>query len=349
MAEPADQPPPAPASTDPAAATTLLERLGSAGATAASLGGEQSRWRRVAIAGLVVAALACLVYFVVSQWSRLPPIEWRFHAGWLALSVAALIVFQALQCQLWVWVLRGLGSPIPVSRAWSIFSVTMLARYVPTNLAMVVGRTAMGEREGVPKRVSVAGIVLQLGVTLAGAAALGAYFVIVLPDLQDQPLRFAALAVPVLALILLEPSVFGRVTNRVLRRLGREPLPLALSRRRVLALALVSAVSFAVAGVAVWAFAETVHGVAAADVPTVIGSYSIGYAAAVVTLVLPAGLGVREGAILAALAPVLPLTVAIAAAVAVRLLQVGVELAFAALTPVWARHATAAGAGGTPP
>ena len=257
--------------------------------------------------------------------------------------MAALIVFQAMHCQLWAWVLHGLGSPIPVSRAWSIFSVTMLARYVPTNLAMVVGRTAMGEREGVPKRVSLAGIVLQLGVTLVGAAALGAYFVIVLPDLQDQPLRFAALALPVLALILLEPRVFGPLANRVLRRLGREPLPLALSRQRVLALALMAAISFAVAGVSVWAFAETVHGVAADEVPTVIGSYAIGYAAAVVTLVLPAGLGVREGAILAALAPVLPLTVAIAVAVAVRLLQVGVELAFAALTPVWARRAAAGG------
>lgn len=345
MAEPPGEPPRAPASTEPAAATTLLERLGSAGATAASLGGEHSRWRRVAIAVLVAATLASLAYFVASQWSRLPAIEWQFDAGWLALCIAALAVFQAIQCQLWTWVLHGLGSPIAVSRAWSIFSVTMLARYVPTNMAMVVGRTAMGEREGVPKRVSLAGVVLQLGIALAGAAALGAYFVIVLPDLRDQPLRFAALALPAMALVALDPRVFGRLANRVLRRLGREPLPLALPRRRVLALALVAMVSFVVAGVSVWAFAETVHGVAAEDVPAVIGSYSIGFAVSVVTLVLPAGLGVREGAILAALAPVLPLTVAIAVVVAVRLLQVGIEVAFALLTPVWARRAAPTRAG----
>ena len=347
MAEPPGEPPRAPASTEPAAATTLLERLGSAGATAASLGGEHSRWRRVAIAVLVAATLASLAYFVASQWSRLPAVDWHFEAGWLALCIAALAVFQAIQCQLWTWVLHGLGSPIAVSRAWSIFSVTMLARYVPTNMAMVVGRTAMGERQGVPKRVSLAGVVLQLGIALAGAAALAAYFVIVLPDLHDQPLRFAALALPALALVALDPRVFGRLANHALRRLGREPLPLTLPRRRVLALALVAMVSFVVAGVSVWAFAETVHGVAAGDVPAVIGSYSIGFAVSVVTLVVPAGLGVREGAILAALAPVLPLTVAIAVVVAVRLLQVGIEVAFALLTPVWARRAATTRAGAT--
>jgi len=78
--------------------------------------------------------------------------------------------------------------------------------------------------------------------------------------------------------------------------------------------------------------------VAAADIPTVIGAYSVGFAVAVLTVVLPGGLGAREGAMVAALLPVLPLTVAIAVSVAVRLLQIGIEVLFATITPVWARR-----------
>jgi uncharacterized membrane protein YbhN (UPF0104 family) len=96
-----------------------------------------------------------------------------------------------------------------------------------------------------------------------------------------------------------------------------------------------------VAGVAVWALAEAIHGVAAPDIPTVIGAYSVGYAVSLLTVFLPAGLGAREGAMVAALSPVMPLTVALAVAVAIRLLQVGVELVFATLTPVWARRTEA--------
>ena len=323
----------------------ILERLGSAGATAASLGGERSRWRRVAVAVLVALALVFLAYFVATQWRRLPRIEWRFHAGWLALSLLALTAFQALQAQIWTWLLHHLGSPVAAPRAWATFSVTLLARYVPTNLAMVVGRTAMGERDGVPKRVTMAGIVYQLGVSFAGAAAVGAYFVIELPALAGQPARYAAVALPLLVLAVLDPLVFPRLANLALRRLGREPLPLTLSRPRVLLYTAVAAASFVIAGVAVWAFAEAIHGVAAADVPTVIGAYSVGFGVSVLTLVVPGGLGVREGAIVAALSPAMPWTVAIAVAVAVRLLQVGVEVVFATLTPVWARRSQAAAAG----
>ena len=323
---------------EPPVRPTMLERVGSAGATAASLGGERSRWRRVAFAAIAVLAVGFLAYTAARNWSRLPPIRWRFEPAWLVGCVVALVVFQAIQAQMWIGILRALGGRLPTPRGWWIWSATMLARYIPTNLAMVVGRTAMAERDGVPKRVTMASIVYQLGVAFAGATAVGAYFVVELPNLQDTPARFAALALPIAALVALDPHVFHRLADIALRRLGREPLPLSLPRSAVLLYTAVSAVSFVVAGVAVWAFAEAIHPVAAADIPTVIGAYSVGFAVAVLTVVLPGGLGAREGAMVAALLPVLPLTVAIAVSVAVRLLQIGIEVLFATITPVWARR-----------
>jgi hypothetical protein len=319
---------------------TFLERVGAAASTAGSLGGEGSPWRRRAVIVLAVLALVFLVYTAAANWSKLADIDvtWRFDPAWLALCVAALIVFQGIQAQVWTSMLRSLGTPLPAPKAWAIWSVTLLARYVPTNLGMVVGRTAMAEREGVPKRVTMASIIYQLGVTLAGAAAVGAYFAIELPRLQGEPLRFAALALPVLALAAMDPLVFPRLANFALRRLGSEPLPLSMPRSAVLAYIGISAVSFGVAGISVWALAETIHGVAAHDIPVVVGAYSVGYAIAVMTLFLPGGLGAREGAIVVALLPAMPVTVAIAVAVAIRLLQIGVEVLFATLTPVWARR-----------
>jgi hypothetical protein len=319
---------------------TFMQRVGAAASTAGSLGGEGTPWRRRAVIVLAVLAVVFLLYTAARNWSRLPDIEWRFRPGWLALCVAMLAVFQAIQAQVWTWMVHALGSPLPRAKAWSIWCVTLLARYVPSNVGMIVGRTAMAEREGVPKRVTMASVFYQLGVTLGGAAAVGAYFVIELPNLQDQPARFAALAIPLLALIGLDPLVFPRLADFALRRLGSEPLPLALSRVQVIALMGISAVSFAVAGVAVWALAEAIqsHGVAAHDVPVVIGAYSVGYAISVLTVFLPGGLGAREGAMVFALKTVMPLAVAIAVPIAIRLLQIGVEVVYATLTPVWARR-----------
>jgi glycosyltransferase 2 family protein len=318
---------------------TLLERLGEAGA---SLGAGAPRWRRaliVAVAALVVGFLAAAIG---SQWSKLPDIHWRFRAGWLVASVAALVLFQLAHCQLWVMMLAALGAPIRRMRGAAVWSLTLLARYVPTNLALAVSRMLLAEREGVPKRVCMASIVYELGFTLAGSAAVGAYFVVALPDLQGRPVRFLALLLPVLAVVALDPVVFHRLADAVLRRLGRPPLPLSLSRLQVLGFTALFAGSFLLAGFAVYAFAQAIHGVHAGDVGTVVGSYSVGFAASVLAFVLPGGLGAREGAMVAALSPALPVTVALAVAVAVRLAQMAVEVLYAAITPLLARRAAAA-------
>ena len=321
---------------------TVLERVGSAGATAASLGGERSRWRKWAVLAIAVLAVGFLVYTAARNWSRLPEIEWRFEPVWLVGCVLALLVFQAIQAQMWVGILRALGGRLATARGWWIWSATMLARYIPTNLAMVVGRTAMAERDGVAKRVTMASTVYQLGVAFAGATAVGAYFVIELPGLQDTPVRFVALALPVAALVALDPRIFHRLADHALKRLGREPLPVSLPRSAVLLYTAVAAVSFVIAGVAVWAFTEAIHPIAADDIPTVIGAYSVGFAISVLTIVLPGGLGAREGAMVAALSPVMPVAVALAVSIAIRLLQIGIELLFATITPVWARRSATA-------
>jgi glycosyltransferase 2 family protein len=318
---------------------TLLERLGEAGASATSLRGGMPRWQRAAAAAMVALVVAFLVAAVVSQWSKLPDIEWRFRPAWLAVCVVTLVLFQLAHAHLWVMMLRALGAPVPPPRGWAVWSITLLARYVPTNLALAASRMALAEREGVPKRVCAASIVYELGFTFAGAAAVGAYFVVTLPDLRDEPARWLALAAPVLCLVALDPRVFHTLADGLLRRLGRAVLPTSLSRTRVLEFSALFAASFLLAGFAVYAFAEGVHGVAADDAGTAVGSYAVGFAASVIAFVLPGGLGAREGAMVAALSPILPFTVALAVAVGVRLVQMAVEVLYAALTPLLARRA----------
>jgi glycosyltransferase 2 family protein len=320
---------------------TLLERIGAAGASAASMG-SGSRWQRALMIGLAVLIVGCLAVAIASQWSKLPDIQWRFAPGWLALSLAALVAFQFVHATLWVLILRALGTPIHATRGRAVWSLTLLARYVPTNIALAVSRMALAEREGVPKRICGASIVYELGFTFGGAAALGAYFVVTLPDLSDEPLRWLALAAPVLSLVALDPAIFHRFADAALTRLGRATLPLSLSRARVLAFFAAFAASFLIAGFAVYAFAEAIHGVAGDDIPTTIGAYSVGFAASVVAFVLPGGLGAREGAMAAALSPALPFAAALAVAVGIRLAQMGIEVLYAAITPVLARRTSRA-------
>ncbi len=320
-------------------APTLLERLGAAGSAATSLRGDMPRWQRVAMAGMVVAVAVGLALAIASQWSKLPDVQWRFEPAWLAAAVLALIAFQWVHAQLWVSMIHALGTPIPSLRGIAVWSITLLGRYVPTNVALAAGRMALAEREGVPKRVCAASLVYELSFTFAGAAIVGAYFVVTLPDLEGVPARWAVLAIPAVTLVLLDPAVFHRLADATLRRLGRATLPISLSRAQVGWFTLLFSGSFLVAGFAVYAFAEALHGVPTGDAGTAVGAYSVGFAASVIAFLLPGGLGAREAAMTAALSPILPVTVALAVAVAVRLAQMAVEVLYAVGTPLLARRA----------
>jgi hypothetical protein len=291
--------------------------------------------------GVVAVVVGCVALALVKEAGHIGDIHWRFEPGWLALCLAALVLFQFLHIELWRLILRVLGGHIEARRARAIWSTTLLARYVPTSALMAVGRVALSEREGVPKRVTLASVVYELAFTVIGALALCVYLLWRLPALDDHSwVRWLATAATVLGIAALHPAIFHRVADYVFKRLRRPRLPLSIPFGRVLELTVMYVVSFVVAGVSVLAMAQALHGLPAGDTYTAVASYGLGYVAGVIAFVIPGSLGAREAGVALGLSAALPWTVAVAVAIAVRLLQMGVEVSWAALTPVVARRSS---------
>lgn len=307
---------------------TLLERAGNAAASISSAGPKHPQARLALQWGIAALIFGSLVFFVVHQAGQLPDFQWRFEPGWLALSVVCVLFFYGLQCELWRWIVGALGQHIDPVPARSIWGKSLLARYVPTNALMVVGRVVMAERLGVPKRVTLASIVYELGMGLGTAVMVGAYFVIKLPQLSDQPARFAILVLIPIILTVLHPRVFQPLANFALGKLGRESLPSTLSFGRVLGFASLYLVAWAAIGLGLFSFASALHHFDIADLPYVAASYPVAFCVAVLTFIVPSGLGTRDAALATAIAAVTAATVATAVAVAFRILQTGVELLY---------------------
>ena len=212
---------------------------------------------------------------------------------------------------------------------------------MPTSLLLPVLRAAMAEREGAPKRITLASVAYEMSLFFTAALIVGAYFVIDLPDLQDSPGRFLVVVLPVLALVALHPRVFHTLADRALARLGRAKLPLSLPEASVLGFVGLYAVTYGVAGLSVYALAQCVYPVGAGDAVTVVGAFAVGTALSIIAFVLPGGLVAREAGIALALSPVMPAAPAVAVAVLARILQMALEVLLATITPLLARRAEA--------
>jgi len=311
----------------------FLHRVGEAGAR---FGTRPPRSRRVRLAlqvGLAALIFAGLVYTVVKQWSEIQSEGVHFHVGWLVPALIVLPLFFVLSAVGWDLILRALGYRIGYGRAQVAWGQPLLARYVPGSVLYVLGRVLLSERAGVPRRLTIASVVYEQAISATSAVVIAAYFIIKHPDLQGDPWRWGVLLLIPAAIALLHPRVFGPLCNWVLGKFGREPLPAVISLRGVIGLILFYLLNWVVIAVGIYCVARSVKYISPDDILLVGSAQAIGYVAALVTLVAPAGIGIRDVAFAWAVKAALPgrsFAVASLIAIAVRGILTVSELLYVA-------------------
>jgi glycosyltransferase 2 family protein len=314
----------------------LLHRIGAAGARFGTRPPRSKRVRLAVQVGIAVVIFGFLVLTVVNQWAEIQDKGVHFHVLWLIPAFTFLGLFYMLSALGWDLILRFLGYRLGVGRAQIAWGQPLLARYVPGSVLYVLGRVLLSERAGVKRRVTIASIVYEQAISATSAIAFAAYFLIDHPDLQGQPLRWAVLLVIPAAITLLHPRVFGPLANRVLRAFGREPLPEVISLRGVLTLIAYYLAVWGVVSLGMYSVARSVTNIPFTldEVLTAGSAQAVGYVAALVTLVAPAGLGIRDAAFAWAVKGAVPgnsFAIGSLIAIAVRFVLTAVELIFVGL------------------
>jgi hypothetical protein len=282
-----------------------------------------------------------VVLTVIDQWSEIKSEGVHFHVLWLIPALIILILYYVFAAFGWDLILRSLGYRIGFGRAQVAWGQPLLARYVPGSILYVLGRVLLSERAGVPRRITVASIVYEQAISATSAIVVAAYFIIKHPDLQGDPIRWAVLILIPLAILILHPKVFGRLSNKALRAFGREPLPVVMSLRDVLALIVYYSLIWLVVAFGIYSVARSVTYIPYSDILLVGSAQAIGYFAALVTLVAPAGLGVRDAAFAWAVKAALPgrsFAVGSLISIAVRGVMTVAELIYVALVTAMGRR-----------
>ncbi len=323
----------------------LLHRLGELGARIGSRP-PSSRPLRIALQlGVAILIFGFLVITVVDQWGELRQKGVEFNLIWLLPAIATLPFFYVLGAVGWDLILRFLGyrlSPVQAQVAWG---QPLLARYVPGSVLYLLGRLVLSERAGVPRRITLASIVYEQALSVASGVAFSTYFLIVHPDLQGQPARWALLLIVPAAIVILSPPIFGPLSTRLLRAFGRDPLPELLPLRGVITMLFFYIFNWAVASAGIYFAARSVHYIAPEKMLVVGSAQAFGVVAATVTLIAPAGLGVRDAAFAWAVKVALPsrsFAVGAVIAIAVRATLTVVELIYVGAVTLLARRQSVA-------
>ena len=254
---------------------------------------------RIAVALLV---LVVVVWGVARNWSQISVDLTRVDIGSLALATLLAALGTWLTMIGWRVLMTDLGSPLHLAPAAGVFFVGQLGKYLPGSVWSVVAQADMASGLGVPRRrTGVVGLV-TIGLSVVTGLLVGLAAVPHLTRTGGTALSVALVVGLVVLLVACWPPVLNRVVVLGLKVLRREPLEHELSTRAVLLTVGLYVLAWICFGGHVLVLARAVGGRGVLLGGTggdltiaALTGYALAGSLGMLTVILPAGLGAREG------------------------------------------------------
>lgn len=287
----------------------------------------------------IAATILCTGYFAVVGFrhaATFPAIAFdKASITGLASAILLFLMVMVIGGFAWNIALRAAGEPPRLMRAIATVILSQFAKYVPGNVAHIIGRVALARHYGFAvSRVMVAmtfevGWNIVAAIIIAGLALLieGPLLFAGLPELSLEFIAVAlaaALAIPVVS-----AWVLGRWRPAPLARMMKDVDVTIPGVAATLACVILYGLGFLLAGLALDMLARGPLGVAESHLALLTGVFAFAWIAGYVTPGAPGGLGVREAILVAGLGPVYGPGVAFTLALVVRACNVAADaLAF---------------------
>jgi uncharacterized membrane protein YbhN (UPF0104 family) len=252
---------------------------------------------------LVSCAVVLAVVALVRYWHDVREAAVELSPWSVAGSLVAVLVGTGASLLSWRRLLADLGSPLPLSASARVLFLAQLGKYVPGSIWPFVAQVELGREHGVPRRRSATVSLLVVAVSVVCGLLLSA---VTLPFVSARAASHYAwilAAAPVLA-VMLHPRILNPLVSRLLRIVRRPAPEQALTWRGILGAAGWALFAWVAQGVHLWLLVRGL-GATGPVLLTSLGAYPLAWTVGFLVVFAPAGLGAREVALAAALAPIL--------------------------------------------
>lgn len=239
---------------------------------------------------LVLAIIIFVSFTFERHWQEVSALQLT-EQGWACLVIATGVSLLGYiwTGQVWAYILKALGYPVSSSWAIRTFLQTNLAKYLPSNLLHLYGRTLAAKTIGVPTGAASLSVILDSLLVIASGWILG------LLSVPKQGALAAGLGLLTILVVIHPKSLrffMGKMKLSFKKRAGSEPIPEI--KHYPLDLLLGEIFYVFLRGVA---FVFTVLAITAVpwdQIPRLISVYAIAWLMGYLTPGAPGGLGVYE-------------------------------------------------------
>lgn len=265
---------------------------------------------------LIILFLARSIH---TNWQQIREYPWQFDFPLLAL--ASLFSSTWFFVRTWIWwqLVREMHEHVPYWPAFRVFMISEVARYVPGKIWQYVSRIYLAQKYNIPPALTLTSALVELLMVMIAAGVLTlANASLILPALEEQyrPLFLVALLA---ALVLVHPKSL-KLWSRVLAKfLRQEWVPFDVRYSHLVMILAASLLTWVLSGYGFALFVQALtHGTDGHTVQLAV-VYAASWLIGLLAIIVPAGVGVREGTMTLLLAVFMPHPTAAVLAIASRL------------------------------
>ncbi len=227
----------------------------------------------------------------------------------------------------WRVVLRGLGAPVAVHPAMTMFAAGQLGKYVPGSVWTAAIQAELGARRGIARATMLVSYLVALLIAAATGGVVGLLALLGGGQGGGTTLVLVLVAAAI-GVALARPGWLNRGLGWAFARVGRVAPDVALSGRTLAAAMAWMLACWTFLGAHAWLLARPLGATTSDLVPT-IGAFALAFVAGLLVVPLPAGAGVREGVLVATLAGSIGAPAALTVSLVSRLVLLVVDVVLA--------------------
>ena len=294
---------------------------------------------------LIILAIVLFVgWSLLSSWNKINHFNFSLNYRYLSFSFIFLITAIVLAAGISGDIVKTLAPSLVLSRfkIFKIFVYSIPVKYLPGKVWAFAGRSYLGNQEGLGNKALVVSIVYEIFLsTIAGfllsLSLLGIFF-------RNIFSGFYLITVAAIGtgLIVVHPKIFYRLINFVLIKFKKEPIHRNqfLDSKKIAKIILLYCAVATLIGIGFFFLISSVTEFLPNRMIGIIGAYTLASVAGTVAIFAPAGIGIKEGALILFLKIYFPLDMAVFLAFLGRFWNMSIEIILLVLTVIFTKIRT---------
>lgn len=261
-----------------------------------------------------IIVLVVLAYFMApvfaDSFRKFNPADWKINYWLLASSLLLMQVVLYAQSAIWSTIVGFFGKTISYNKAFKIAYLAQLGRYLPGRIWQLFGMIYLAAKEGITKEEATVSFILsQLFATPPGLLIVVIYlFVLETATKYQDYIGFAWVGVAAMAaflMVFLQPKWLHSCINFATRLMRQTPVEFQLEKKVGMRVLILYFVTWNLYGVSFYLFLLSILPGYDFSLIEIVGAWTLAYLVGYWAIVLPAGIGAREAALVILLAPII--------------------------------------------